>query len=48
MERGTAWDHLQVACATVEEVGRPLAYSVDHHRIFRYGGIPVATIATTR
>jgi len=38
VERESAWHHLQVARVTVEEVGRPLAYYVDNHSIFRYVG----------
>lgn len=38
VERDTAWDHLQVAQAAVRTCGRPLAYYVDNHSIFRYVG----------
>jgi len=36
VEQDTAWEHLQVAKATVQTYGRALAYYVDQHRIFRY------------
>lgn len=34
--RETSWTHLQVVRQTVQAYGRPLAYDVDHHRIFRW------------
>ncbi|MDH3258680.1 MAG: hypothetical protein OEM19_04365 [Deltaproteobacteria bacterium] len=32
----STWDHLVLARSTVERYGRPLAYYVDNHSIFRY------------
>lgn len=34
--RETSWTHLQVVRQTVQAYGRPLAYDVDHHSIFRW------------
>jgi transposase InsO family protein len=34
--RETSWTHLQVVRQTVHAYGRPLAYYVDHHSIFRW------------
>lgn len=34
--RETSWTQLQVVRQTLLTYGRPLAYSVDNHRIFRW------------
>lgn len=32
----SAWEHIRLARSIFEEYGRPLAYYVDHHSIFKF------------
>ena len=38
MEVETTWEHFVLTRGIVERYGRPLAYSVDNHSIFRHVG----------
>jgi hypothetical protein len=38
VEEESSWDHLVLTRGVVERYGRPLAYYVDNHSIFRYVG----------
>jgi hypothetical protein len=38
VEEESSWDHLLLTRGVMERYGRPLAYYVDNHSIFRYGG----------